>query len=183
MKIQRATTVLCMAAGVAAVLAGCGGGGGGAEAKVYCDFIRGIPGFSNNQTGPGATENVYFPMDEQLQTFAYLQTGGQRSFTYTYQAPSSVTYNDLPRAAGAFVTIVAGSADTVTLSTYLDGVLQQTASDVALDRRPTGGRTSAEEYLSINATLPFDEVRMAVTTTAGSEYSVYEFCADGDIFD
>lgn len=170
---------LSMLAAVA--LAGCGDGGGAAP-RVYCDYVGGVVTFTRNQTGPGDAQNVRHSADRKLSTFAFVGTELQQTFTLNDAAPSAVTYSDLPRAVGAFVTIVPGPADSITLNTYLDNVLQQSVADAALDRTPTQGKTAAEEYLSFTATQPFDEVEMIVSTSSGSEYSVYEFCADGDIF-
>lgn len=165
----------------AAVLAGCGDGGGGAP-RVYCDYVGGVVTLTRNQTGPGDVQNARHSADKKLSTFAFVGTELQQTFTLNDSAPSAVTYSDLPRAVGAFVTIVPGPADTVTLNTYLDNTLQQSVADAALARTPTQGRTAAEEYLSFTATQAFDEVELVVSTSSGSEYSIYEFCADGDIF-
>lgn len=167
---------------VAVLLAACSGGGGDSP-KVYCDYLRGLTTFSNNQTGAGEAENTHHSADARLRTFAYITTAVQRSFVYRSRAAESRAYTDLPRAVGAFVTVAPGPSDAVTINTYLDGVLQQSASDAALQRTPTDGKTEAVEFLSLTASQPFDELEMVVNTGSGSEYSIYEFCAHGEVFD
>lgn len=167
---------------VAALVGGCRDDGGGSP-KVYCDFVRGSVNFTRNQTGPGDAQNPHHSADGRLSSFAFVGTELQQTFTFRDRAPDSVNFTDVPRAVGAFVTIVPGAADTVTLNTYLDGVLQETAANSGLDHVPTEGRIEAEEFLGLVATKAFDEVALVVSTGGGSEYSIYEFCADGDIFD
>lgn len=171
---------------VAALVGGCRGDGGGSQ-RVYCDYVRGTVSFTRNQTGAGDAQNPDLSADGQLSSFAFVGTELQQTFTFRDSAPDSVNFTDLPRAVGAFATIVPGRADSVTLNTYLDGVLQEAATNDGLKHVQTEGRTEAKEYFGFAATKAFDEVELVVSTAGGSgggsEYSIYEFCADAKLLD
>ena len=166
-------------------LAACSGGGssGGEQAERACAPITGgASEFTTTCTGCSVS-TAGSAVDRDLSTSADVTSDAlSTSYTTTVRATaqSGVVF---PGGSNPGVFLTSESACgycNVTLSTYLDGTLQETKSGT---NNTTLSGYSAERAVILNTTLPFDAVEVgdsgAVTpNNAGRELRVFELCSD-----
>lgn len=184
-QIVRSTLLLLALSGVHA----CGGGGyngGGAVGGINCAAISG-GGTQATQsvqcTGAACSgNNKDAAIDNNLDTFATLQMGAgavgsvrlrataQEGIVYAAGTPAAVVYG-IQRSQGT-------SQSTVeTISTYLNGVLQETGNASS-----TNGVTSGDKPVgrrAMGTSMPFDAIEFSYDQAGGTatvEVQVYEFC-------
>ena len=169
-----------------ASLVSCGGGGGGNDdfGGINCAGLTGATVSQSIQCNAGTCSGNYqdAAIDGDLGTYAVLDVGpnaagsvhlratAQDGVTYPAGTPAAVVYG-IARTGGSSL----NTAETI--STYLDGVLQQTGSANtgfgSTNEGVEGGRRA------IGTTMPFDAIEMTYTQTGGAadvEVQVYEFC-------
>lgn len=84
--------------------------------------------------------------------------------------------------AGAFVTLSGGaSTASITFTTYLSNVAQDTATGTMVTTTPTNGKATPASYLSFITSRSFDSIGISVNGTTGTQYSFYEFCGNAAI--
>lgn len=168
----------------------CGGGGGddigGAVVGINCAAISG-GGTQATQsvqcTGAAcAGNNKDAAIDNNLGTFATLQMGAgavgrvrlrataQEGIVYAAGTPAAVVYG-IQRSQGT-------SQNTVeTISTYLNGILQETGNASSTSGVTSGDKPAGRR--AVGTSLPFDAIEFSYDQTGGTatvEVQVYEFC-------
>lgn len=175
---------------VVSLITGCGGGGGGGDAfgGIHCAGLTGGSAAAGSNGAGGTRSQTYTDAaaDHDLGTYAILEMAdsasgdvhirvtAQDGVTYPAGTPAAVVYG-LTRTAGDSL----NTAETIT--TYLDGTMQQTGPANA-PNGTTSGDVDAERR-SIVTSLPFDAIEFAYAQSGGTadvEVHVYEFCTSVD---
>ena len=175
-------------AAVLAMVAGCGGSGGsgGSSSGAYCDSIRGGGAqFMASCTGCTlSSQNAAVDGNLDSAAEAVATTGGVNPLaTLRATAQPGIVYPAGSRG-GVFFTAYSNVCDTcsITINTYLGGVLQETQSGA----NNSGGPGSGAFYSAVNSLRPFDAVEIVASgvvapppTGSGRVVDVFEICSDG----
>ena len=176
---------LMLSAGLATMFAGCGGGG--SESGAYCSSINGGRAELAASCAGCTIDRQTAAVDGNLDSAAaaVATTGGANpAATLRATAQPGIVY-PAGSNAGVFFTPYSNVCDTcsVTISTYLDGVLQESRSGVS---NSTGSGSKAAVYSAVNALRPFNAVEIVASglvapppTGSGRLVDVYEICSDG----
>lgn len=169
---------------LAATLSACsGGGGGGNPLGIICEGLAGaVPEGGSACAGNCSASFTEGAVDHDLDTYAILAAEDQASgsvriratardgVTYAAGTPAAVVYGIVRTDGNSFGT-------TETISTYLDGVLQETGNADANTGVTSGERTTGRRAIGTN--LPFDAIEFAYSQSGGIadvEVRVHEFC-------
>lgn len=154
---------------VALALSACGGGGGSSSS--LCTFLGG--GASAGQL-VGSEANVGAAVDFNLSTFANVSAASGQ-----FNAGGEIRFED-GGYAGVFLTPVSNiQANEITVSTYLDGVLVQSATGPALDITNAPSGLDASQYVGFRASGAFDAIEFLWNGNGAFEF--YEFCGDAEL--
>lgn len=182
---MRLQTILGLAAVL--LLSSCGGGGGdgggGGGGPLACTAITGgdtVASSTGNCTSC-TTRNLPAAADGNVDTATEVEfpTGAAGNGAIRVTAQDGIVY---PAGTPAFV-INAIAFDgqslqtSVVLSTYLDGVLQQSSNVGAINT--VGGADEPRGRRGFNASLPFDAIELSFQRASGTGsvvVSVFEFC-------
>jgi hypothetical protein len=168
------------------LLAACGGGSDGGA---YCASING-GGSQTSSSCTGCTiENEAAAADDDLYSSANaMAIAASVSITLRATAPEGVVY-PAGSEAGVFFSSNTDSCSNcaVTVSTYLDGVLQNSSSGVT-NTFVEGRGSPADQYTSVNTLHAFDAVEISasgsvagVGTGESAVLETYEICSDGGV--
>lgn len=179
-----------VSAALVAALSACegGGGGGGSDdgsiGAINCAGLTGATAAGSVACTVGDCSVNFHgaAIDGDLATYATLTmaptAGGRVSFRATAQ--DGVTYPaGTPAAVVYGLTRTDGNSTSTaeTISTYLDGTLQQT-SNTGSNNGVTGGNVSPGRH-AMSTFLPFDAIEVTYAQSGGTanvEVQIYEFC-------
>lgn len=175
--------------GAVALLAACGGGGGGGgddgdggpAPSSACTFVPGRVSWT--EVAGNTPQNLERSIDGDLESFASIGSDvccGQGSIVIS----DRIDGQQFPAGgrAGLYLSLPEGTTSgNITISTLLDGVVQDTATGPALGDTADPQHSSAGHYLSVATTKTFDEIQLTLSasiTGLTGDIQLYEFCAD-----
>lgn len=173
-------------AGVATLLlAGCKGGGGD-DGPPFCQAIGGGGAVATETCDANCNqENIGASVDANFRSYATIGVSVQSHGTLRGTAQDGLVFSG---PAGVYVhkpPLVNGGSFDITITTYLDGVPQETQlaynESVGTDNTFCNycGEDGANNFYGIPTNLPFDAIEMSYTQSAGTQYReirVFEFC-------
>lgn len=154
------------------LLAACSGGGDGGN-SVGCGFMNAT---ANAGVTAGSFENTQAATDANLGSAASISSFGSG---FIRASGPDFGAGDNP---GIFLSAPAGTtAADMTVRTYLGNAVVESATGPALTVTGTQGRTVAMDYVSFEATLPFDGVEFLFTDENNEEFLIFEICGFSDV--
>lgn len=179
---------IAVASALALGLAGCGGGGDGADP--ICDVLAGGgSSTTSSSTGGMAISNAGAVFDGNTGTAASLSTTLSGTATFRGKAQPGVVVAG-GRVAGVALDTPTDGSIVYTISTYLDGVLQERSS-VNNEAYSSGGTSSQQcadycvnrgngtSYVGLTTSQAFDEIEVGMdVTNAGDDIRVRELCLE-----
>jgi hypothetical protein len=180
-----------LAATCIAAMSGCSSGGGDGTPSpigpIYCaDLVGGTASVNLACTAGSCTSDFHEgAVDGDLDTYAilHLASASAGSVSLRSTAQDGVTYPSGTPAAVVWAIERDGNSTSVvtTLSTYLDGVLQQTSN--------AGGESAVDGFdreagrTVIDTNLPFDAIELTYSqsgSTGPIEVRIHEFCTSAN---
>jgi hypothetical protein len=181
---------LIPAIAVIATLCGCssgGGGGGTNDLGINCAGLTGATAEAVTSCAGGCGGAFSdAAVDGDLGTYAILQLNSNAAGSLSIRATAADGVSYPPGTpAGVVYGIERSGGDslntTETISTYLDGVLQQTGNSNAPNTATNSDVAPGRRIMT--TTLPFDAIEVTYNQTGGTaavEVQVYEFCTSSN---
>lgn len=179
---------MTLAGALAVGLVGCSGGGDGSDP--ICDVLAGGGSTTtSSSTGGMAISNAGAVFDGNTGTAASLSTTLSGTATFRGKAQPGVVVPG-GRVAGVALDTPTDGSIVYTISTYLDGVLQERSS-VNNETYSSGGTSSQQcadycvnrgngtSYVGLTTSQAFDEIEVGMdVTNAGDDIRVRELCLE-----
>jgi len=170
-------TLAAISATLVASLSACSGGGGDSEESN--PFCHTVPTKAITCSGCAQVSDAGAAFDGQFGTFASMGAGGQGGFrgTSNVQPAGSIAgvYFVLPNPAGI----------TITITTFLDGIQQETSAPVSR-QTPSDNcsglsvecdfRDGAGSFVGIGTTKEYDAIEAAISNSSAGTVEVSELC-------
>ena len=154
------------------VLAACSGSGDGGN-SVGCGFMDAI---ANAGVSAGSFDNTPAAADGNLRSAASISSIGSG---FIRARGPEFDSGDNP---GILLSAPSGTtAADMTVRTYLGNAIVESATGPTLSVESTQGRTVATDYVSFEATLPFDGVEFLFTDESNEEFLIFEICGFSDV--
>lgn len=171
----------------AVLLLGCGSGGGGSDPAADSACIGSFVGGTDTSQNIQCTSFCGFPEDPRRAfdgdraSYAGYAWGAGSTAVLGVRAQSGVVF-PAGNFAGALMLIPPAYVGTQwTISTYLDGVPQETRTPENASGDDPANPSGTDEFYGFTTSLPFDEVQLAMSGGAAAinprEVRVYEFCS------
>lgn len=179
-------SVVAVAAAAIGVLAACGGGD--SDGGALCDYITGGGTTVSGGPSPGcatcSASDLSNAIDGNARSVAVLQmpSGASGSLILRATAQDGVVFPAGSNAGAAFQLNFGASTSTVaTLTTYMDGVMQESEQAGAING--VGSTTNDSIFVrSFRTSLSFDAVEYQFSRSGGTgevDLRMAEFCSDG----
>lgn len=160
--------------GIASIifLAACSGSGDSGN-SVGCGFLDET---ANAGVSAGSFDNTHAATDSNLGSAASIRSFGSGFIRARGPEFSAGDNPGVLLSAPADTTV----AD-LTVRTYLGNAVVESATGPRLTMMSTQRRTTATDYVSFEATLPFDGVEFLFTDENNQEFLIFEFCGFSDV--
>lgn len=154
------------------LLAACSGSGDGGN-SVGCGFMDAT---ANAGVSAGSFDNTEAATDGNLGSAASISSFGSG---FIRARGPEFSAGDNP---GILLSAPAGTtAADMTVRTYLGNAVVESATGPTLTVTDTQGRTVANDYVSFEATVPFDGVEFLFTDENNEEFLIFEICGFSDV--